>query len=123
MSGTKLKQAKIYLLWVISAFDIGFIITVATICFHIYYMSFDSPLPPFLYGAMGGYCLAGIAAGVILFVRFIANKPEGLKIICIVLFLLTFAISGVVGLVAWIPYTCYYMIYLNKYYKKIKEAA
>ena len=123
MSETKLKQAKIYLLWVISAFVMGFIIVMASVCFYIYFMSFASPLSPFLYGVMGGYCLAGITAGVILFVRFIANKPDGLKIICIVLFLVTFVISSVVGLIAWIPYTCYYMIYLNSHHKKIKEAA
>lgn len=121
MSETKLKQAKIYLIWVISAFVIGFIITISLVYFSIRY-GFTSPLSPLTYGIMGGFVPASMTSGVILFVRFIVNKPEWLKIVCGVLFLVVFVMVYLIGIVTWIPYTCYNIIYLINHHGKVEES-
>lgn len=109
MSETKLKQIKTYLTWSLSAFVVGFIIFSIIACL-------EEIAPLFIIHSMiGGYYLAGITSGVVLFLRFITNNPIQFKVVCGVLFLLTFVISAVFGLITWVPYTCYTIYSLKSY--------
>lgn len=100
----KLKKRKEYLFFILPTFALGFLVYIVLVCYSVKYGNFNSPLSPVVYGIMGGYLFASIVSGIIIFVRFIKNKPLWVKIICAVLFLPLFVIIYFIGAITLIPY-------------------
>lgn len=116
-----LKKRKEYLLFILTAFAVGFLIYIILAYCGIKYGNFNSPVSPAIYGIMGGYLFASIVSGIILFVRFIKNKPAWVKIICIVLFLFVFVVVYFIGTITLVSYFFYNVICFIADTNKVKR--
>lgn len=67
-----------------------------------------------LFGCLGGMGFSMILSGVILSVRFIAARSLKFKIIASVLWIITFACTVYVGVLAYFPYQIYNIIKIIK---------
>lgn len=115
----KIKKKKEYLLFVLPTF-LGGLILYTIIANSAIKYGFNSPLPAIGYGVMGGYLFASIVSGILLFVRFIREKPLWLKISCAVLFLPLFMVLYFVGAITLISYFVFNVLTLISNSKKLK---
>lgn len=65
-------------------------------------------------GVLGGWLLGGITAGIMMFARWIGERKLGLKVVCAVLFMITFIVIVCVGMFGILPMAIYCIVYLAR---------
>ncbi len=99
------------------AFVIGFIIC-AVMAVVLVREKVNIPLPVLLslllYGMLGGWLIGGIVSGILMFIIFIKKRSTVFKILCIVLFPITYVGIMMSGILGGIPYYLYNRNILKK---------
>lgn len=65
-----------------------------------------------LFPSLGGLLLAGILGGFMMFARWVSNRRLAVKVLCAVLFPITFAVIGISGIVGTPFMALYSLIFL-----------